>query len=99
MITYERALELIQNTLSSLHRVGLLDQEVLVRRDTVLLGSGSPLDSIAFVTFVTDLEERLSRETDQEAYLVLNEIHEFNVDNPVLSADTLAHYLVKLTSV
>ena len=65
--------------------------------DTVLLGTGSPLDSIAFVTFVTDVEERLGRETDQELYFDLTDIHEFNTEAASLSADTLARYLVKLT--
>jgi len=98
MGTYERALELIQNTMSSLYRVGLVDQEILATGDTVLLGSGSLLDSIAFVTFVTDLEERLSRETNKEVYLVLNAIHEFNADSMVLSVDSVARYLVELTN-
>lgn len=97
MVSKERALQLMQDSLSSLRRVGLLEQEVSLHGDTVLLGTGSPLDSIALVTFVTDLEDRLSRETNQEFYLVFNEIHEFNADNPFLSVDTLVQYIVKLT--
>jgi 2-phospho-L-lactate transferase/gluconeogenesis factor (CofD/UPF0052 family) len=98
MIAYERALQLIQNSMSSLHRGGLLEQDVTVRGDTVLLGSGSPLDSIGFITFITDLEERLSRETNEEVFLVVDEFHEFNGDNPVLSVDTMARFVVQLTN-
>ena len=99
MISQEYALQLIQNSFSSLRRSGLLEQDVVVQADTVLLGTGSPLDSMAFVTFWMDLEDRLNRETDHESYLVLvlNEIHEFNTDNAYLTADTLARYMVKLT--
>jgi len=97
MLSVEHALQLIQDSIAALRRVNLIEIDVTVTSDTVLLGMGSPLDSIAFVTFVTDLEDRLSRESNQEAYLVLNKIHDFNLDNPVLSVDTLARYLVKLT--
>ena len=96
MISAERALQLIQDSIASLRRVGLIEADLTVASDTVLLGTGSPLDSIAFVTFVTDVEERLDRETDQELYLVLTDIHEFNTDSVRLSADTLARYMVKL---
>ena len=98
MITYDSALHLIQDSLSSLQRAGLMEQEIMVQDDTVLLGSGSPLDSIAFVTFVTELEDRLNREENQEElFLVLQDIHDFNTANSNLSVGTLAHYLVKLT--
>ena len=65
--------------------------------DTVLLGTGSALDSVAFVTFVADLEERLARETGLELYVVLDDIHEFNANAPSLSADALARYIVDRT--
>ena len=97
MVSKERALQLMQDSLSSLRRVGLLEQEVSLHGDIVLLGTGSPLDSIALVTFITDLEDRLNQGTNQEIYLVLNEIHEFSADEPYLSAGVLAEYIVKLT--
>lgn len=98
MIAYDRALQLIQNSFSSLGRSGLIDEEVAVRADTVLLGPGSPLDSIGFVAFVTDLEDRLNRETRHDIVLRLNAIHDFNADNPALSVDTLARYIGQLTA-
>lgn len=97
MITYEHALQLIQDSVSSLRRSGLLEHEVQVSADTVLLGASSALDSIAFVTFVTDLEDRLNRVTGQELFLVLNEIQDFNIDNPYFTAGVLAQYISKLT--
>lgn len=97
MISLTQALKLIQDSLTSLRRVGLVEQDVAVNNETVLLGSGSPLDSIAFVTFITDLEDRLNRETNQELYLVLKDIHNFSAGTPHLSAGTLAQYVVGLT--
>ena len=97
MITEKLASKLIKDSLSSLQRSGLIEQEVTIDKETVLLGSGSTLDSVAFVTLVADLEERLNRETGQELSLVLNEIHEFNVNVPYLTAETLSKYMIKLT--
>ncbi|SRR6266851_4410032 len=97
MITKEFASKLIKESLKSLQHTGLIKQEVTIDKDTVLLGTGSPLDSIAFVTLVADLEDRLNRETGQELSLVLNEIHEFNVNVPYLTAETLSKYVIKLT--
>ena len=55
------------------------------------------LDSVAFVTLISDLEERVSRESGRELFLVLDELHDFNGENPSLSVRTLAPYLVELT--
>jgi hypothetical protein len=93
----EKAIQLIKESFESLSRSGLLEQDVDVKADTVLLGSGSVLDSMGFVTFVTDLEDRLTRETGEDIFLVLNEIHEFSVDSAYLSVNILACYCAKLT--
>lgn len=97
MIVYGRAIELMQQSMSGLYRAGLLKEDPTVSDDTVLLGTGSTLDSIAFVTFVTDLEDRLSRETNQDIALVLSAIHEFNPAESALRANALARYVVQLT--
>jgi acyl carrier protein len=59
---------------------------------------GSELDSVAFVTLISDLEERLSRETGTDLFLVLDELHEFNGEDPSLTVRTLAPYLVELAA-
>lgn len=96
MITNDRSIELIQESIRGLRRAGLLENDLVVDDATVLLGMGSELDSVAFVTLVSDLEERLSRETGSELFLVLDDLHEFNSDNPSLTVRTLAPYLVEL---
>jgi len=96
LITPERSVELIQESIRGLRRAGLLDRDLVVDDSTVLLGMGSELDSVAFVTLISDLEERLSRETGDELFLVLDELHDFNGDDPALTVRTLAPYLVEL---
>ena len=96
MLTLDRTMQIMQESLTSLRSAGLLDVDIAVTGDTVLLGAGSQLDSIALVTFVTEMEDRLNRETGQELYLILTDLHDFNPETAKLSADTLARYVVKL---
>lgn len=95
----ERALQLIAESFETLKETGMLEleEDVTLNSDTILLGTESPLDSIGFVTFVTELEERITKETQKDLYLVLDEINEFNIDKPQLSVDILAQYIVKLS--
>lgn len=96
-MTKDRAFQLIIEVFNSLDKEVLPDGPVIVNSDTLLLGNNSPLDSIGFVTFITALEERLIQETNNDdIYLVLDEIGDFNANNPVLSVDTLARHIVKL---
>ena len=75
MLSHESAIQVIQKSFDSLQRAGLVAKEVSVQDSTVLLGSGSPFDSIAFVTFITELEDRLNREENRDdLYRVLNDI-------------------------
>ena len=90
-------IELMQKSFDSMQRSGMLEEAVVVDSGTVILGAGSSLDSLGFVTFISDLEERVSDETGHEHYLVLNEIHEFNAEQAFLSAGTLAQYIEKIT--
>lgn len=93
MIAEQRVLELMQECFDSLYRTGLMKHETKVNGETVLLGNGSALDSIALVTLVADFEDRLTRENGEPIYIVLSEIHEFNPSKSSLSAGTLAHYI------
>lgn len=93
-----KALQLMQESFDSMQRSGMMDEKVTVDSNTVILGAGSFLDSLGFVTFISDLEERVSEATGQEQYLVLTEIHDFNADQAFLSAGTLAEYVAKITA-
>lgn len=93
----QHAKSLIRASLDKLKNNDMLDKAQKFTDDMILLGVGSPLDSIGFVTFVTDLEERISTEANKDLYLVLNEIHEFNINQPHLNIGHLAKYIVQLS--
>ncbi len=96
-MTKERAFQLITEALKTLKGPGTPGKGAAISDEMILLGVGSPLDSIGFVTFVTKLEERVSEETKKDIYLVLNEINEFNINKPQLTVDALARYIVVLS--
>lgn len=93
MITNENTYKLINDCIDSLIRSGSIDLIENFSRDTVILGAGSVLDSISFVTFITEVEDRIQSETGEEFYLVLNEIDAFNINNPNLTIGGLSDYI------
>jgi len=96
-MTCEKALQLMQDSFDSMQRSGMIEEAISVTPDTIILGTGSSLDSLGFVTFISDLEERVSAVTGTEHYLILTEIHETNADQVFLSAGVLAVYIEKIT--
>lgn len=94
----QRSLAIIQETIDGLHRSALITTPVEVTRETVLLGTGSPLDSLAFVTFIADLEDRLSQEMGREISFVLTDLHNFKADVPYLDAGTMSRYITQVAN-
>jgi acyl carrier protein len=91
-------LKLLRESVESLRRSGIIEVELDVEPDTVLLGTGSSLDSMGFVTFVTDVEERLNRETGKDLYIVLTELEERYPGASSLTAAMFADYLIALAA-
>jgi hypothetical protein len=89
--------KLMQDSFDSMLRSGMMDEAINVSPGTVILGTGSTLDSLGFVTFISDLEERVSAAAGQEYFLILTDIHEANSDQAFLSADALAAYIEQIT--
>lgn len=91
---------MIVDVFESLYRTGFLEGKVEVNEETIVLGSGSPIDSIGFITFMIELEDRLVDETNDDLYLVINDIHEFNIANytdKFLATGAIAVFIEKLT--
>jgi hypothetical protein len=101
MLNKEQIYELIQKTFNSLKQSDMIEEDVTVSGDMVLLGTDSVLDSIAYVTFITEMEDRLMAATDSELFLVMDEIHDFNSENysnDLLTVAALAEFILKLIS-
>jgi hypothetical protein len=95
-MTRDAALKMMSEVVEGLRRSGMAEPGAPVTENTVLIGAGSILDSVGFVTFIAEIEDRLSSERDEPVELILTEIWEFNAENPSLTAKILADFCASL---
>ena len=95
-MTREAALALMADVIEGLRRSDMAAAGGPLTDGTVLIGPGAILDSIGFVTFVAEIEDRLSGGRGEPIELILTEIWEFNSENPSLTAGILADYCSRL---
>lgn len=100
MFDKQAAIATIQESLDSLFRSGTLKNQLTASEDMVLMGGGTggSLDSLDFVNFIMDIEERLETATNREVPITLTDIDGFDVNSPVLTVTVLADHLVHLAS-
>lgn len=97
MLTKIDAKKLIINCIESLVRSGTIEMQSDIDDGTVLLGRDANFDSLGFITLITELEDRLEKVVGNEIYIVLDEIEEFNIDNPYLTVEALSKYIETLS--
>jgi hypothetical protein len=90
--------DIMQEAINSMFRSGVLKEEQEIQGTTVILGGGSALDSIGFVTFVSELEDRVCENTGKEIFFALDDIHKYSAGQNYLSAEALAAYVVDLVN-
>ena len=91
--------ELVEQCLEDLNQNGSINLENALSEEQNLLGNDAILDSVSFITFILELEERLTEEFETSFELLLDEIPGFSVDNPSLSIEGLIDYLrIKISS-
>lgn len=88
----------MQQSIDSLVRGHIIETALRVTASTPLLGGTCELESMQFVTFISDLEERLTKTVGKDVYIILDRIDDFDINEPFLSAATLARHLSKLLS-
>ena len=97
MLTREQALTLVLRCLASLGReLGKAELE-LANEQTHLLGDASPLDSLALVKLIVDLEEDVRVATGKSVILA----EENTMDprtSPFRRVDQLTDYIVEVTN-
>jgi hypothetical protein len=92
-ISRSEALAAIHSSVETINAERPPTEQIPVSDDTALLGRGSQLDSMAFVAFVADLEERLRRATGQELVLV-SELISSDAHKPFRSISALADHII-----
>ena len=93
VIPHNDIIKIIKETYDGFYESDIIDKKVSVTDDTHILGGASVLDSIGFITLFADIEERIMQKINKDIYLVLDEISEFDVNSPFLTAGILASYI------
>ncbi len=96
MLSEKRIQELILESLASVKESEPIYGDLTLNDATILLGSGSPFDSIAFTAFATGLEEKIEDETGEEYVLKVDEIFSAQDAQKGLSVRQLAPRISKL---
>jgi hypothetical protein len=98
MFDKQAAMSLIQDSLDSLFRSGTITDHLTADEELILMGSGTgkTLDSLGFVNFIIDIEERMEIAIQEEVPITMTDITGFDVNNPVLTTGVLAKHLAHL---
>jgi acyl carrier protein len=89
---------LIQDAFDALWEADLVGENLRVDETTDLLGPETLLDSIAFVTFIVECEDRLQAaigDDDHFVSIAITEIHDFNPEEARLTVGVLVDYIVR----
>lgn len=100
MLTTQEVTTMLRESFTSLVKAGVIPTQgkTSLADDEVVFGIGSPLDSLAFVSLVMSLEERISEAAgDPDLVIDITEIDSFSVDEPNLTLRKLAEFLSSLT--
>lgn len=69
----------IENVFKSMDKSGLLDMPENISEDTVLMGEGEVLDSVAFITFFLDLEQEIGKVLGKEISVSMEDVQAKNL--------------------
>jgi hypothetical protein len=89
-------LDLIRQCLEGLNAERSGEDQIPIGEDTPLLGGESQLDSLAFVAFVADLEERLMDSTGRD-FVLVGEL-DASESHPFRNVSTLADRIIEMAA-
>jgi len=96
MTTQQAVEKSIRTALDSLKSESMLPASFEFDDETILLGQDSALDSIAFVGFLTAVEDSLTEYCGRNVYVLVDEIPDVNIDNPTLTVSSFRSHLTRL---
>ena len=90
--------KLILQQLSRLKEDGLIESGISLTVDMIVLGLDSPIDSITFVTLISELELQIQEITGQEFAFILQDLHNLNEGHVELRVKQVAEYIERTLS-
>jgi acyl carrier protein len=95
MLTKEDVQNIIRDSIVAINEEKQGGEQIPVAEDTVLMGSGTVLDSLDFILLVTNIEERLYASIKQQIQLV-HDMGAFDNNNPFRTADSLSDHIISV---
>ena len=95
MLSEQQAKELVRDSLVAINEEKKGGDPIPIGEDTVLLGSGSVLDSLDFILVISNVEDRVFALTNKQLQLVSG-IESFDGDHPFRTATTLAAHIMSI---
>ena len=95
MLTKEEVQNIIRDSIIAINEEKQGGEQISVAEDTVLMGSGTVLDSLDFILLVTNIEERLYASTKQQIQLV-QDMGAFDNNNPFRTAASLSDHIISV---
>lgn len=96
MSNLETSINVIRETFESLQKSEVVASDLSFSEELIVLGSNTAFDSLGFVTFISDLEDRASEVAGRDVFLVLDDINDFNLNSPSLTVKALSMYVASL---
>jgi acyl carrier protein len=91
----ENILEVIYKAVDKINETQPHDEKLEKSVDTILFGGGSKLDSLAFINFIVEVEQRISEKFDSVISLA-NDTAIAQTNSPFRSLGSLADYINSL---
>lgn len=95
MLSIQESEDLVLEILTALNKEKEADEKFPVSKDTVLLGMGTPLDSLDLIYVITGLEDRIFSLTNREIQLV-SEAEDLEGDHPFRTVSTLGEHITTI---
>ncbi len=93
-VTYQKLLNLFQKSVDDLHASGIISEPIVISDECPIFGGESHLDSMGFVSLISDIEDSVNRHANSDIFIVLTDIEDLYPNSPYLSAGMLAKYLL-----
>jgi len=99
ILTKNDVIDLSQKCFDSLLKSEILSDDIRASLETPLIGFNSELDSVGFVTFISDLEGRINDFLGSDIYIIIPDIQGIDSSDSTLTLSKLAEYLISITNV
>lgn len=98
LLTQEHIISFLQKTMDGLFESGIVENKIAISPETLLIGDGATLDSVGFITLLSEIEEKVNSYTNKDIYIVFTDIQERNSNSNSLNVKMLSDYLIDIAN-